>query len=91
MLVMSRHSKNGGRIFGFTTVRLPVSPCVNFCPVHITKTCLYNFDPLEPHFYIVKLRFTGYTFFFLLKNIDCGYTLEPHRRGGSNKYQQCMF
>ena len=21
----------------------------------VTKTCLYNFDPLKPHFYIVKL------------------------------------
>ena len=26
---------------------------------HITKTRLYNFDPLKPHFYIVKLGFTG--------------------------------
>ena len=26
---------------------------------YITKTCLYNFDPLKPHFYIVKLGFTG--------------------------------
>ena len=25
----------------------------------ITKTCLYNFDPLKPHFYMVKLEFTG--------------------------------
>ena len=25
----------------------------------ITKTYLYNFDPLKPHFYIVKLGFTG--------------------------------
>ena len=25
----------------------------------ITKTCLYNFDPLKSHFYIVKLGFTG--------------------------------
>ena len=25
----------------------------------ITKTCLYNLDPLKPHFYIVKLGFTG--------------------------------
>ena len=25
----------------------------------IKKTCLYNFDPLNPHFYIVKLGFTG--------------------------------
>ena len=45
----------------------------------ITKTCLYNFDPLKPHFYKVKLGFTGvYIFFlFLLKNIDCGYSFEP--------------
>ena len=27
---------------------------------NITKTCLYTFDPLKkPHFYIVKLGFTG--------------------------------
>ena len=25
----------------------------------ITKTRLYNFDPLKPHFYIVKLGFRG--------------------------------
>ena len=24
-------------------------------------------------------------------NTDCGYSLEPPRRGGSNKYQQSMF
>ena len=48
---------------------------------YIMKTCLYNFDPLKPHFYIVKLGFTGYTLFFLflLKNVDCGYSLEPPR------------
>ena len=27
--------------------------------LHITKTYLYNFDPLKPHLYIVKLGFTG--------------------------------
>ena len=43
-----------------------------------------NFDPLKPHFYIVKLGFTGVyiIFLFLLKNIDCWYSLEPPRRGG---------
>ena len=30
-------------------------------------------------------------FLFLLKTIDCGYLLEPPRRGGSNKYPQSMF
>ena len=35
----------------------------------------------------------GYTLFFLilLKNIDCVYSLEPPRRGGSNEYLQSMF
>ena len=65
--------------------------CRTWC---ITKTCLYNFDPLKPHFYIVKLGFTGVYiiyFLFLLENIDCGYSLEPPHRGGSNKYPQSMF
>ena len=25
------------------------------------------------------------------QNIDCGYSLEPPRRGGSNEFQQSMF
>ena len=59
----------------------------------ITKTYLCNFDPLKPHFYIVKLGFKGVyiIFLFLLKNIDGGYSLEPPRRGGSNEYPLSMF
>ena len=59
----------------------------------ITKTRLYNVDPLKPHFYIVKLGFTGVYIIFLIsaQNIDCGYSLEPPRRGGSNEYPQSMF
>ena len=30
-------------------------------------------------------------FLCLLKNIDCGYSLEPPRRGSSNEYPQSMF
>ena len=33
---------------------------------YITKTCLYNFDPLQPHFYIVKLGFAGVHIIFLI-------------------------
>ena len=42
------------------------------------KSCLYNFDPLKPHFYIVNWGLQGYILLllFLLKNIDCGYSLE---------------
>ena len=59
----------------------------------ISKTYLYNFDPLKPHFYIAKLGFTGVYIIFLIsaQNIDCGYSLEPPRRGGSNEYPQSMF
>ena len=61
--------------------------------VVITKTCLYHFDPLKPHFYIVKLGFAGVYIIFLIsaQNMDCGYSLEPPRRGGSNEYPQSMF
>ena len=34
--------------------------------VWITKTCLYNSYPLQPHFYIVKLGFTGVYIIFLI-------------------------
>ena len=61
--------------------------------ISITKTRLYNIDPLKPHFYIVKLGFTGVYIIFLISapNIDCGYSLEPPQWGGSNEYPQSMF
>ena len=53
----------------------------------IAKTRLYKFDPFKPHFYIVKLGFTGVYIIFLIpaQNIDCGYLLEPPRE--YEKYQ----
>ena len=59
----------------------------------IRKTCPCKVYSLKPHFYIVKLGYAGvYLFFlFLLQNIDCGYSLEPPRRGGSNVSPQSMF
>ena len=57
------------------------------------KTYLYNFDPLKPHFYVVKLGLKGVyiIFLFMLKNIDCEYSLEPPWWGSSNEYRQSMF
>ena len=48
--------------------------------------------PINPYFYIVKLGFTGVNIIFLIsaQNTDCEYSLEPPRRGGSNKYPQSM-
>ena len=53
--------------------------------------------PLKPHFYVVKLGFTGlqgYTLSFLVclkKPKYSEYSLEPPRRVGSNEYPQYMF
>ena len=60
---------------------------------NITKTCLYNFDPLKPRLCIVKLGFTGVYIIFLIsaQTHRLWYSLEPPRRGGSNEYPQSMF
>ena len=59
----------------------------------ITKTCLYNFDTLKPHFCRVNLGFTGVYINFLIfaQKIYCGYPLEPPCRGGSNEYPHSIF
>ena len=59
----------------------------------ITKTYLYNFDPLRPHFYIVKLGITVIYIIFLISTQKhrLWYSFEPSRRGGSNEYPQSMF
>ena len=49
-------------------------------------TCPYK--PLSPHFCVAKQEFTGIVF---APNIDCGYSIEPPGRRGSNVYPQSMF
>ena len=57
----------------------------------ITKTCLFkyteNFTTKNENIQIKNLDI----FHTSAQNIDCGYLLEPPRRGGSNEYQQSMF
>ena len=38
-----------------------------------------------------KFRKKIYIFHIPAQNIDCGYSSEPPRRGGSNEYPQSMF
>ena len=47
-------------------IRVEVRVDVNVDGTTITKTCLYNFDPLKSHFYIVKLGFRGVYIIFLI-------------------------
>ena len=65
--------------------------CCNACSSR--KHTYIILTPLNPIFYIVKLGFTGVYIIFHIsaQNIDCGYSLEPPRRGGSNEYPHSMF
>ena len=58
------------------TVYIAVLAITDLLAIRITCPCVLY--PRTPHFYIVKLGFTGVYFFFLflLQNIDCGYSLE---------------
>ena len=59
--------------------------------VIITKTSLFNY--IEK-FTTKNWKFSDkkiWYFHISAQNIDCEYSLEPPRRGGSNEYPQCMF
>ena len=58
---------------------------------HITKTRLFKYKKISPpkieNFQIKNIHI----FHISAQNIDCGYSLEPPRRGGSNEHTQSMF
>ena len=62
-------------------------------PTTSQKHVRVMYTPTEPPFYIERLENAGvYLFFlFLFQNIDCGYSLELSRQGGSNVYPISMF
>ena len=48
--------------------------------------------PCNIHFKNENFQYKIYDIFLIFaQNIDCGYTLEPPRRGGSNEYPQSVF
>ena len=56
------------------------------------KTYLYNFDPFKPHFYIVKLEFTGVYIIFRIsvQKHRLWVLIELPQQGGSNEYPQSV-
>ena len=66
-----------GRVLAFQThyENLPMQYTEIFIAVKMKNFQQKNFD----------------IFLIFAQNIDCGYTLEPPRRGGSNEYPQSMF
>ena len=59
--------------------------------ISVTKTRLFKYMEISPpkteNFQIKNSDI----FHISAQNIDCGYSLEPPRRGGSNEYPQSMF
>ena len=65
-------------------IRLP-------CPItYITKTRLFKYIEHFSKNWKFQIKKTD-IFHFSAQNIDCGYSLEPPRWGGSNEYPQSMF
>ena len=68
---------------------------INWCDLEssnfITKTRLFKYTE---NFTIKNGNFSHKKFWYFhvsAQNIDCGYSLELPRRGGSNEYPQSMF
>ena len=53
----------------------------------IRKTCLYNFDPFKPHFYVVKLGFTGVYIIFLI-SAQKAVLMSTHNLCFEQKYEE---
>ena len=56
----------------------------------ITKTRLYKYKISSPKTENLLMK-NSHIFPISAQNIDCGYSLEPPRRDGSNEYPQSMF
>ena len=82
MVILDKAANNAVVVSGFHTAKFALSTEENQDRLHtlvclpnlyktnkghiITKTYLYNFDPLKPNFYIVKLGFTRVYIIFVI-------------------------
>ena len=92
--VQSLHVLHLGAVFMFFLFFFPI--IIIFL---ITKTRLYSFDPLKPHFYIVKLGFIGVYIIFLISAKKHGLWVlvrteavltSTHNLRFEQKYEKCQ-
>ena len=58
----------------------------------ITKTRLFKYtENFTSKNWKISDKKSSDMFYISGQNIDCGYSLEPPQRGGSNEYSQSMF
>ena len=67
---------------------------------YLTQVSFWHYEnilPMQSTEIVLALKIENFVgkfficFLFLLQNIDCGYSLEPPRRGDSNEYPQSLF
>ena len=74
------------------TIYLPQAHCTETHIFHKENKPVKCIPPYNPLLYrIIGVGRDRPIFLFLIQNIDCGYSLEPPRQGGSNVYTQSMF
>ena len=68
------------------------------CAMTATLLCMIHYENTPMQYtemiFVLEVKiFSGFFYIFLIfaQNIDCGYSLEPPRQGGSNVYPQSMF
>ena len=61
-----------------------------FCNITRTRLCKYVENFTSKNWKKNQIK-TSVIFHISAQSIDCGYSLEPPRRGGSNEYSQSMF
>ena len=60
--------------------------------IRITKTCLFKYIENFTSKKLKNIQIKNSDIFHIsAQNIDCGYSLEPPRQGGSNECSQSMF
>ena len=65
---------------------------IRYLKLIITKTRLFKYIENFTHKKMANFQIKKSDIFHIsVQNIDCGYSLEPPRRGGSNDYPQSMF
>ena len=76
------------RVFVMDDHKVPLSGLHYSLRKHAYSKLLINFTTKKKASVQIK---NSDIFHISAQNIDCGYSLEPPRRGGSNEYPQSMF
>ena len=83
-----RRYRRGSRLYAINRVVFKLIKQLNSLRKHAYSNMLKISPPKTENFQTKKKSDIFHT---SAQNIECGYSLEPPRRGGSNEYPQSMF